>query len=352
MPAELLSFEERLLVFDLLVSQITDDPHGILLNALPARLRPCLAAGGDTNSLLNQALNLCASDGYAEIPSAAYQFLMVLAPRAINHEAELQRLAARTAHAAAPSANPFLDQVIRDDMIFLDRLALRTAVRRLLAPQTPRPILVVSGPRYCGKSWTSFFIEHLCLLLPNLQFCRISVHPEDDPPSVRDISRDLMVRLGGDADLLPDKLTNEFRWPRELANGVWLQLLNSSRGAATGRVIILDGFNQGKADKNIQDFVLQLAENLTSAGIHPHRLLLIDYDSTALGRLAGQFNPVSLGCLSAAEARDELRRLFAAMGRPDADALSSAVLQDLQDPICDLRELGARAQEMTLSFRP
>lgn len=324
---------------------IADDPRGILLAGMPDRLKAALVANGDTRTLLLQAISLCESDGRNFDPPAIVTLLRRLMDYAINHEQEISAVADRLAVPPPPPTDPLTDIVIRGNMVLLDRHPLRQAVKRLLTNQTPTPILVVNGERYSGKSRTTFLIDHVGRCRPDIRFCRIRVDDEEERPTVEDVFRDMITRLGGDPDDGPP-MTNERRWPRDLANRVSMQIKEASESWNGSWVLIFDGFNRDRLSEPIAAFVLQLASNIVEVSRTPHRLLLIDYDVVALARVAEHFEPVQLHDLSETEAVDELTRLLAPFGRKDVPKLVAGVLKDVPMPARDLRTLGLRCDRL------
>ena len=347
----MLSAEQRLRVVELLAGAISDDPRTVLIFALPQRLRPSLLASSDSRVLLLNAIDVCESDGYLAAPPSLAVLIEHLAAYAINHGDELRALAVRLRVPPPPPADPFADQMIRGDLLFLDRQPLRTAIRNFLAPGAPRPILVVNGPEFCGKSRASFLVEHLQGHPPGIKFCRVKFERNTERPNVRDVARDLMVKLGGKAADLPDQNTNDKRWPRDLAITVWTQLTAASAGWQGAWVIILDGLNASKLDAPLADFVLQIAENIAGANLQQHRLLLIDFDTAALASLAEHWRPLQLEALSAQIAHVELEKLLIARGRTDAPTLIAQVFDGLALPANDLRDFGMRCEFMLASLQ-
>ena len=346
----MLSADERLRVVDLLAGAIADDPRAVLILALPEPLRPGLAANGNSRVLLLNALDLCEGDGHRAAPPSLAVLIEHLAVYAINHRDELRVLAVRLRVPPPPPADPFADQMIRGDLLFLDRHPLRNAIRNFLAPGAPRPILVVNGPEFCGKSRAGFLVEHLQGHPPGIKFCRVKFEKNAERPNVRDVARDLMVKLGGKATDLPEQNTNDKRWPRDLAIAVWTQLTEASAGWQGAWVIILDGLNASKLDAPLGDFVLQIAENMAGANLQRHRLLLIDFDTAALASLAEHWRPVHLEELGAQLAYTELEKLLTARGRADAPQLIAAVFKNLALPANDLRAFGGACELMLASL--
>jgi len=349
---------ERLRLIELFLPTIIESGRGALVTALVDELRANLPHEPNSRSLLAGALDLCERDGRRLQPPALSRFIRNMAPFAIGHQEELERLAQRLSLPPPAAPDPFRDLIIRVDIPFLDRDPLRNEVRKLLQPQAPRPILVVNGHRFSGKSFTSRFIDHLARANSLVRHCIVEV-ADGDVPTVLDVARDMMTKLGSSPDLLPLEQTNAARWPQELANTVWLEVCNLSKNWNGGIVLILDGLGHLGAGaptepsgRKITEFVLRLADHVRR-GAHSrhHRLIMIDYDPAHLAVYSQDVRSIRLDTLSAAEARAELTRLFSGLGRPgDTDALVDAVMDGMDEHIRDMRPLGSRCSQMIESL--
>ncbi|MET0922059.1 MAG: hypothetical protein ABWY47_02880 [Xanthobacteraceae bacterium] len=353
MPVELLSEEERGFLQAALESVLSlADCRNILAPSIPAHLRSRLLDNGACQVLIRDAISICEADEYDSTPPAIAHFLAGVAP-ALQNPDWLQRLRARVSMPPQGSGDPYLDLVIRGDMPFLDRDPLRTAVRRLLNPDAPRPVLIVTGPRYCGKSWTANYIEHLCRCRrKKLRYCAFAVRDERDRPTVLQIARDYMTKLGGDPDALPPQQTNEKRWATELANSVWRQIIKASEGWDGTWILVLDGINKDRIDPEISQFVVQLAGNMTSGGVNMlrHRLVLCDFDEAAASPFRLNMRRISLDGVSRSDMRAELVRMLAGVGRPDAEILANTIIGELAGTLEDLRDVGTACGDILQSI--
>ncbi|HEX8640828.1 MAG TPA: hypothetical protein VF704_06695 [Allosphingosinicella sp.] len=349
----MLTDEERQRVIDLVSGPLSNDCFGILRASVPGDLRPRLTATqGNCYVLIEDALRVCEADGRGREPPAIAFLLRGFAVHAPGAAVELKALADRLSIRPAPGADPFNDLIIRSDIPFVDREPLRAAVRKLLDPGAYRPILIVNGGRRSGKSHTALFIDHLARNEPRIKHCLVRILADADAPEVRDLAADIIVKIGGSArDLTAPGSTNEKRLPLDFANDIWSQLTKDIPGWKGTWVIILDGLNAAKMSKPITDFLLQLAENLrTGLDMHRHRLLLTDFDETALASIASHSSTLVLDGLSAQLIRAQLEAMVKALGRDDAAILVDTVMAGLPDPSEDLTELGDRCMRLISSI--
>lgn len=319
-----------------------------LLNALPQPLGGQLSVNGSCNDLVAEAVRICEAYGYQHTPPKLVTFLENLETLVGGAVPGWWRgLLNSLSTPPQPTRDPFADIIIRDDIPFLDRAKLRTDIKTLLRPNAARPVFAVDGPRYCGKSLTVRFIDHLCRNLDRIAHCVIEVAEDHDRPTVLDVARDMMTLLGGDPSCFPPQDTNEVRWAQELANTVWRQVTETSRMENSQWVIILDGFNRERNDKLIAHFVQKLATSMKTGVGRRHRLVLIDFDVAALTGLQHDIQRITLSGMTGVEMRAEVVALMRALGRTlDTDVLVEKVMQGFSDPLEDLRTFGERCENM------
>lgn len=351
---EMLTADERNDVFDLLIRELSNgDCRQTLANALPPELSPRLDANGSCSNLVWQAIRICEDDGHRTSPPSIHSFLSTLL-RVLGLAAPSwwNRLMTALATPPPPIHSPYEDLLIRGDVPFLDRGHLRTELKALLKRRAERAILVVNGPRHCGKSFTARLIDHVCWHTETLRHCLVAVTDEHNQPTVLDVARDMMAKLGGDATRLPAAHTNEARWPQDLANAVWYQVIEASRGWDGQWVLILDGFNAARLDQQIARFVLQLIDNMRTGVATHHRLVLTDFDDSVLAKLRNDVRKLTLDGMPGPMMRAELADLLRQVGRQgDAGDLIEEVMKGVADPLEDLRDFGARCEEIVTAIR-
>ncbi|HEY5712755.1 MAG TPA: hypothetical protein VIT38_12755 [Allosphingosinicella sp.] len=346
---------EREMLVELLLDAVAQHGRALLLDNMPRALRPNLQQEDDNRILLKRAIEICEEDRRRVDPPVIVTFIIGMRNYTPGSEHRLDQLARRLSVPPPAPSDPYMDLVIRSDIPFIDRNPLRSEVRRLLDPQTPRPILLVNGQRYSGKSFTSRFIDHLARSKALARYCPVEIYP-GDTPTMEGIARSMLTTLGGAPAVVVDPMTNSKRGPRDLADDVWRQLTQKNEPC----VIIIDGLNPRSANSpsppqvnaEIADFVLRLGSLVrVNAHIHGHRLLLIDYNASDIAILSQDLRDIGLEEVTATEARTELERLFRGRGRgQDAAQLVDAVMDGLADPLVDLRALGTKCGQMLASL--
>lgn len=342
----MLSLEERQRLKELLIDPVTNLGDGaILVSALPMRLRRAYTPGGSFAVMVSNAVAICEMDGYASVPSSLSQFLRDIAMLCPDLTAyALVEFAERVATRPPPSQDPFEAIVLRRDLPFLDRQQLRKALRVTITGND-YPILLVNGPSGSGKSFTARLLDHLVKQLPQLEHCIVRTPDGSDPPSALDVAKDMLAHLGAGSDCLPPQATNSKRWPRELANEVAVALKKRTEAQAKTWLTMLDLACNGQINADVQAFVHQLSTSLlTGVSRHRHRLVLMNFPEEALSDLDADLQSVWFDGLSTGEVRDELERLFNHLGRvQDARDLAEGVLQGLEQPHHNMREIGRRS---------
>ncbi|WP_010216768.1 hypothetical protein [Sphingomonas sp. PAMC 26621] len=332
---------EELFEYLLPVAQNAGEPT--LIDAMPQILRRHFTPGKPFAVMLRSAIRICEEDGFSRNPSSLSQFVAQLAP--LSEKAHILAPIAAALRAPPPGMpDPYDALVIRQFVPFIDRKPLRLAMRRLVADHDI-PLLLVNGPRWSGKSFTSHFIDHLATRHDQLEHCIVKAADDTDPPGVLEIARDMMAKLGGKPSALPPPdATNQKRWPRELANEVTAELLERTDAAPRTWIIVLDVGGRQPLSLPVATFIHQLATNLTTgAGRRHHRLILIDIPIDALPDLELYSQEIAIQGLSTAEVHDDLDRLFRNLGRPDSSDLAQGILNGLSEPHEDMREIGRRS---------
>ncbi|NEJ17725.1 hypothetical protein GR211_33295 [Rhizobium leguminosarum] len=316
-----------------------------LIAALPANLRPLFAPSGSFGALVANALALCVSDGYNARPSSLSCFLRNMADLCADLAAEaLERFADRLAMPAPVSHDPFDDIVLRPDLPFLDRQQLRKALRVTISG-TDYPILLINGPSGSGKSFAARLLDHLVKHLPDLEHCIVRTPDGSDLPTALEVAKDMLTNLGARSDNLPPQVTNSKRWPRELANEIAVELKKRTEMQAKTWLTVLDLACDGEIGIDVQAFVHQLSTCLlTGVSRHRHRLVLMNFPEEALRDFDAYMQIVWFDGLSTGEVEDELQRLFMHLGRvQDARELAEGIMQGLEQPHQNMREIGRRS---------
>lgn len=341
----MLSQEERKKLVELLIGPVERAAGaGILINALPRPLRAAFTPSGTISVMVLDAISICEADGYNANPSAISQFLSDMALHSLDSSEILIQFADRLAVRPQPSGTPYEDLVLRRDLPYLDRQPLRKALRRTIAEQY-YPILLVNGPSGSGKSFTARLIDHLVKCHSDLEHCIVWAPEKTEPPGALAIAKDMMTILGARASNLPPNTTNDKRWPRELANEVAVELKCRTEQDKRTWITVLDVSAGKPISDEVTAFIHQLAVSLiTGVSRERHRLILMNFPEEALPGLEAEMQMVLLDGLSSAEISDELQRMFTQLGRAaDAADLANGILNGLNEPHNDMREIGRRS---------
>ncbi|MBY5515662.1 hypothetical protein [Rhizobium leguminosarum] len=325
----MLSFEERRLLEELVVRPVADTGStDLLIDSIPADIRKAFVPGGNFLLLVRRAIKLCEEDGYRTSPSSLSSFLRHMADVSIDSRAILLEYSSRLARQPATNANPYLDMVVHQHTPFLDRTDLRNALRRTVSGPYDQ-ILLINGPRRSGKSFTARLIDHISRHIPGIEHCIVKTPNGSEAPSALDVAKDMMACLGARSENLPPQLTNGKRWPRELANVVAVELKAHTQAQSGTWLTVLDLSSDGRIEPDVTGFVHQLATSLmTGIDRDRHRLVLMDFPEDDLEGLDMHVQSVWFDELSSEEMREELERMFRALGREDdAKDLADGILR-------------------------
>src|SRR5436853_2702726 len=125
-------------------------------------------------------------------------------------------------------------------MPFLNRTDLRKRLRLLENPKSLKPILVVTGPRQSGKTYSEMLISHFCGGRDALLHCQVPLRAGmEEITGAKEIASDLVAQVGRPVSSIPPANTNEDRWTRDLATWV----LSEAMATPENWWFVLDGFN-------------------------------------------------------------------------------------------------------------
>lgn len=161
---------------------------------------------------------------------------------------------------------------VLDDLIFANRIKLRSALAQLASSKTVKNVLVVRGERQSGKSWTKHFVAHYARLAG--QGC--SYLFEGMVTTVDEAVDYIFMELGGEP---PQRLTTEAAWYSRVAQ----TMAKAAQARNRGSWIIMDDLGVGpdgvpRMEPEIRKLFDQLALNmLNPAFAQWFKLVLIDY---------------------------------------------------------------------------
>jgi hypothetical protein len=296
---------------------------------------------GAATFLVPAAVDLCVRDAYRRTPPALVHMLRTLLPNVDG----VRELILRIQTPAPASPDPFNALILDTKLPFLDRVATREYLRKLVQPNPTQPVVVVAGDRKNGKSYTSEFIDYLSRHIPDTLPCRVVVE-ETQGSSIgpQELARDLVTAVGGDPLQEPPPNTNTNRWAQELANWV----VSEARKSQTRCWFILDGFNEKELRDDTSTFIVKLSMGLTTGLARRfHRLILIDFDRTVLPLQPGMIAADVTAPIPAAAVVAAVSEVVRASAKQlDEAQIYAKLMEGLPDPVVDLPELGSRFRDL------
>jgi hypothetical protein len=339
----MLSENDRLFVEEKLLAAVVR--MAVPRQGIVAFLHVDLAAhvsDGTPADLVRRVIALCINDGYAHVPPALVELLTNLIP----HDAEIATILNRIKTPPPAAPDPFDDQILSSKMPFLDRQQTRAALRALVQPFPTQPVVVVTGDKKTGKSYTSEFIAHLAGKVEGMLHCKVEISPtEGASVGAKEIARELVVCLGGNLRDEPPATTNMVAYVRDLVNWV---IAEASKDAIRWWIVI-DGFTNEEMRDDTRRFLIQLSKGVTQGVARTrHRLILLDFDRTILPLQPGLIASEKLGGIPRAEVEMVVEKLILSSGKRhlDADQLTTKIVNGFSDPITDLQELNNRLSDL------
>jgi hypothetical protein len=339
---------ERPEIADLLISVVAlaPSPRQTLVAALADRLRGSLGEG-EPRMLVERALELCCDDGYATTPPALVRLLTTLLPGDAVVATIVERLRVRP---PAP-ADPFDAVVLTSKLPFLERAAIRMALRKLLDRRPVQPLVVVNGARRSGKSYIAEFIDHVLHDEEDTRHCRIAIEPgQTAAVGPIELAGDMVTLMGGDPSRAPAPNTNLDRWVQEVAN--WVIATANASGPDGKWWFVLDGVTGCDLRQETRLLITKRASSLTTGvNAERHRLILLDFDRALLPLKPGLIADKTTGPIPHNVVRTAVAQVIAGSGVGfDVAEITAKMVGGLPDPITDLPELGQRLADLIESI--
>jgi Effector-associated domain 1 len=172
-----------------------------------------------------------------------------------------------------PVADPYNACLLRAKRVFINRRGLRQALKELGTPDGPR-VLVVTGERATGKTYTHEMISHLA---SRIQGHRPPVYVDLDVYQYKpvELAEAIGHRMGRpDIDTIPKQYDDQSpRWNEKLCD--WL-VGGVTRDQPNIWWFVLDGFRKKTALPEMVDFIEKLAV-LVERSVTRLRLVLLNY---------------------------------------------------------------------------
>jgi hypothetical protein len=159
--------------------------------------------------------------------------------------------------------------------VFLHRQGLRDQLKNLGVDNYSR-VMVITGPRVSGKTYSRDFINYVLDRDPNqqqLKHQRLYFHLDDYPAGPGDLAKRIGLRLGVKPDMPASKGEQDSRWVSELFD--WM-MAGIAADPADLVWLILDGFRVQKLTPDTHDLIARLVEE-ADANPGKLRLVLLNY---------------------------------------------------------------------------
>lgn len=262
-----------------------------------------------------KVLQLCMEDGWTRRPPSIIRFLGLL-----PLDSTAERLIAKLKVPPPPTADLDFSHVLSTSQPFLDRQALRNRLRLLTSQDAPKPILIVTGEKRSGKSYTAEYVDDFCLRRPQIQVSRQKVF-SGGSPTAAELALDIVATLGRPADNFPVQNTNADRWPLELANWALVEANLTSENWW----FVFDGFDNPNVPKDTRAFINFMVDRITN-GVYRRkfRVVLLGYERGSLTASPGKIDVDSTGPL----ADDHIRACVEEIWRRNGDGQPAKSLVD------------------------
>lgn len=221
-----------------------------------------------------RVMQLCMDDAWNRTPPSIVSFLRLL-PGDTMVEGIVERLNVPPPTTAAPGADPDLEPILTTNQPFVARPILRKKLKLLAQPQAPKPILIVTGDKRTGKSYSGEYLTDFCRRRPDIEVSVQEIFSGAGWPTAAEVAKDIVSSMGRLSTNMPPPTTNADRWPLELANWVLVE------GAQTQSKwwFVFNEFDNEKLEKDTRAFINFLADRVTQ-GIYSKRfrVILLGYE--------------------------------------------------------------------------
>lgn len=242
-----------------------------------------------------RVLQLCMDDGWNRTPPSVVSLLKLL-----PNDQMVQKIVDRLRVPPPPTPDPDMEPILTTNQPFIARPFLRQKLKLLTQPQAPKPILVITGEKKTGKSYSGAYVSDFCRRRPDVAVSLQEIFSGVGWPTAEQIARDIVSSMGRLPTNMPPMTTNADRWPLELANWVLVE------GAQTQSKwwFVFDGFDSEEIGKDTRAFINFLADRVTT-GIYSKmfRVILLGYERGLLSTRPGTIDIDSTEPLSESDVR-------------------------------------------------
>jgi hypothetical protein len=295
-----------------------------------------------------EVVRVCIEDGWNEDPCSLYSLMGI-----IPQDVQIQTIRNRISVAPVKPLNPLLSTVLFTNSPFVNRTVLRNKLKVLAGATAPRPILIVTGSRGAGKTYTVQYLDHFRSADPShhdIAICRVDFIAGTE---LKDLAKDMVATMGRPTTGLPVESTVKDRYPLDVANWVLTEAAATTYRwwFVLDRFVDFDGDQERpayKVPKEIRAFVNFLADRLTT-GIYRQqrgfRLILLGYERALLTMTPGVLDLEPIKIASDLEIEECAKAILSRL-KPtasiDAPLLIGKVLEDLPEDETRMAEANAR----------
>lgn len=278
----MLTDDEKQYLIERLTSHVAVDntPRATLAAPFVGTGFPAALGEGNPRQLVLQSVQLCLADAWTNDPPWLVRLIEIMPVDVVDAKLAQVRDRLRVKPPAPPNR---IDATVLDNGTpFVNRTLLRGHLRRLATPAASlQPILVVSGAVQSGKSYSTEYIDHFAVQhAPPTLTCRVPLRPGTElETGPEEVAIDLVRSMGRTLQDKPLPNTNQKLLAQQLASWV----LNEAVQTSNQCWLVLDNFQGSKLRADTRDFVIALADRVTTGVFREKcRLILIGFDRAVL----------------------------------------------------------------------
>lgn len=243
---------------------------------------------GPPRDMVLNVVRLCIADAWTHDPPWLVLLFLVLPVDVMD--AKLAEIRDRVRRPPPAGPDKLDASVLDNGTPFVNRKVLRGHLRRLATSAADlQPILVVSGEAKSGKSYSAEYIDHFSVHQPPPTLTsRVPLRSGSElETGPEEVAIELVRSLGRTLKDKPSATTNQKLFGQQLASWVLHEAIQTAKQCW----LVLDNFQRSKLRPDTCDFVVALADTITTGVFRERcRLILIGFDRSVLavnpGRIA------------------------------------------------------------------
>lgn len=297
--------------------------ESMLSRRLDRRLHDLVPAGLTFPKMLETVVSTAEQEGWTwNLIEAA----VAHNPGGPNLAAFLQRFARLDPRTAAPPAavDVLSAYLLRAGRIFIDREDLRAALRDLRDDPRSSHVLVVTGERASGKTYTAELLTFFASMAQKHK--AIYVDLDKFPYTAKDLAETMGRQMGQLLATIPEHQDEQrARWVLRLCDWITAHMINS--GDVT-YWCVFDGFREVTLPDETKDLIGELAQRAEST-VPQCRVVLLNYNEVLPLRIEDYVRRERIKTIE----RDDLIKFFEQVNRDNADKYTPEFLAEKVDVI-------------------